>query len=696
MMDKSPSDVLRAAGRDAHPFALFGAWSHASALVGSDPLVVSVEAGDPFSLLDEQPEITATVTGATGGGWVGYLGYGLGRLVERLPDPPPRPVAVPGSILAFYDHLLARDQSGNWWFEALWSKEQSERLEARLSEWRRRAGEPAPEAGEFELGTFVMSPSYDRHLASVSRAIEHIRSGDVFQVNVCTRLEAGFSGDPVELFCQGADRLAPRYGAFLGHPSVAVASFSPELFLRQRGRRVLSSPIKGTAPRHGSPENHGERLLGSDKDRAENVMIVDLVRNDLGRVCRYGTVAVPELCRLEEHPGLWHLVSDVTGEMCEGVSVAGLLRATFPPGSVTGAPKVRAMELVSELEGTAREIYTGAIGIASPLTGLELNVAIRTFELAGNRAWLGVGGGIVSDSDPRRELEECFDKAAPLLAAVGGALSSATLRARTAAPAGAAAAHLATAHADPALGVFETVLVLDGRLVDLESHLGRLAASVSCLYGSQLPARLGAEVAEAATGRPGPERLRVRVCPGPGRGLVWEISIVPASESFSGSPGSPVVLVPFVLAGGLGGHKWQDRRLLADRREALGLGGHDQLLLVDGDRYVLETEQANVFAAFGDVVRTPPLDGRILAGTTRERVIRLTLANGLVVSEEPLCLDELGSAEEAFVTSSIRGLCQVGALGRDRSFETGPIGAMLAKDLWKAWHSAGTGGTCQR
>ena len=212
----------------------------------------------------------------------------------------------------------------------------------------------------------------------------------------------------------------------------------------------------------------------------------------------------------------------------------------------------------------------------------------------------------------------------------------------------------------------------------------------------QLPARLGAEVAEAATGRPGPERLRVRVCPGPSRGLVWEISIVPASESFSGSPGSPVVLVPFVLAGGLGGHKWQDRRLLADRREALGLGGHDQLLLVDGDRNVLETEQANVFAAFGDVVRTPPLDGRILAGTTRERVIRLTLANGLVVSEEPLCLDELASAEEAFVTSSIRGLSPVGALGRDRSLGTGPIGVMLAKDLWKAWHSAGTGGTCQR
>ena len=151
-------------------------------------------------------------------------------------------------------------------------------------------------------------------------------------------------------------------------------------------------------------------------------MIVDLVRNDLGRVCRYGSVHVPELCRPEEHPGVWHLVSDVGGELSEGTSDADSLRATFPPGSVTGAPKVRAMELVTALEATAREVYTGAIGIASPLSGLELNVAIRTFELAGGKAWIGVGGGVVADSDPGRELAECLDKARPLLAAIGAEL----------------------------------------------------------------------------------------------------------------------------------------------------------------------------------------------------------------------------------------------------------------------------------
>jgi para-aminobenzoate synthetase/4-amino-4-deoxychorismate lyase len=682
-MDKGVSAVLRAAGRDERPFALVGAWSGGRALVGSEPLLVAEDVEDPFAVLDEQPELTGTVPGATGGGWVGYLGYGLGRLLERLPASPPRPVPLPISTLAFYDHLLTRDESGRWWFEALWSDEHAGRLEGRLAEWRRRAGEPEAQAGQFACGRFLLRPEPETHLVSVARAIEHIRSGDVFQVNVCTRLEAGFSGDPLELFCAGADRLAPRYGAFLGHRSFAVASFSPELFLKRRGREVLSSPIKGTARRQGSSAKAREELRGSEKDRAENLMIVDLVRNDLGRVCRYGSVEVPALCRAEEHPGVWHLVSDVTGELCEAVSDAELLRAAFPPGSVTGAPKVRAMELVTVLEGTAREVYTGAIGIASPLTGLELNVAIRTFELAEGKVWLGVGGGVVADSEPDRELEECLDKARPLLAAIGAELGPAR-RAR--------GGLLSVASEEganrPALGagVFETILVIDGRPVELESHLGRLAASVSSLYGSQPSPRLGAQVVEAAASSAGSQRLRVRVYPSPGGGLRSEVSLLAAPEAFSGLPAACVALVPTVLAGGLGRHKWHDRRVLSDRRGLLGLGPHEQLLLVDEDGAVLETEQASVFAVFGEVVRTPPVDGRILAGTTREAVVRLAALEGLEVSEESFALADLASAEEVFLTSSIRGLCTVGGLRLSRSFQAGPVSARLAKALWTSWN----------
>jgi para-aminobenzoate synthetase/4-amino-4-deoxychorismate lyase len=258
-------------------------------------------------------------------------------------------------------------------------------------------------------------------MSAVERALNHIKDGDIFQANICARFEAPFDGSAVDLFAQGADALRPRFGAYLEAPTAQIASFSPELFLRRRGRAVWSAPIKGTAPRrdeNAMAQEQRHHLESSTKDRAENVMIVDLMRNDLGRVCRFGSVRVPALVRVEGHVGVWHLVSDVTGELRPEVQDGALLRATFPPGSVTGAPKVRAMEVIHELESTAREVYTGAIGYMSPLTGLELSVVIRTFEIAAGRIWLGIGGGIVADSIPHAELEECYVKARPLFSAI--------------------------------------------------------------------------------------------------------------------------------------------------------------------------------------------------------------------------------------------------------------------------------------
>jgi para-aminobenzoate synthetase/4-amino-4-deoxychorismate lyase len=682
-MDKTPSEVLRAASLDERPFALLGAWADGRALVGSDPVFAVEGAEDPFALLDLQPAVTATEPAAVGGGWVGYLGYGLARLIERLPVPPPRPVPLPTSVLAFYDHLLVREVTGQWWFEALWSDEQSERLEARLSRWQRRAGEAEEPVGSYSCGPFLLRPSPHEHLVSVARAIEHIRSGDVFQVNVCTRLEADFSGDPLGLFSLGLERLVPRYGAFLGASSFAIASFSPELFLKRQDREVLSSPIKGTARRDGPGAAARHQLLGSSKDRAENLMIVDLVRNDLGRVCRYGSVAVPQLWRAEEHPGLWHLVSDVTGELRADVPDSELLRASFPPGSVTGAPKVRAMELVSALEDTAREVYTGAVGMASPLRGLELSVAIRTFELSGGKAWLGVGGGIVADSDPQHELEECLDKSRPLLTALGASLQSSAPG--TGSSRDALFGLVPDARED---GVFETMLVLCGRPVALEAHLGRLAASVRCLYGLQPPARLGAEVLAGATGRSDPQRLRVRVRLVAGE-LDWEVILEPAPEAFVGSPGSPANLVPVVFRGGFGIHKWHDRAPLLARRAQHDLAPHEQLLLIDEDGAVLESEQANVFAVVGGVVRTPPRDGRLLGGTTSAAVVNLARDAGLSVRDDVLWIHELASAEEVFLTSSVRGIRAVGCVRGHGHFETGPVTARLASALWASW-SKGT------
>jgi para-aminobenzoate synthetase / 4-amino-4-deoxychorismate lyase len=636
----APEEAVAWLRGDEHPFALSGEWLGGLTLLGSYPFKIAGPDRDPFSAIEDQPHVDAGEA-VVGGGWVGWLGYGLGSLVERLPPSPPAPVVCPSFSLAFYDHVVLYDGE-QWWFEGLWSAERDGFLDERLRVWKERlsrAPEPSSSTGDRIAPTpFALAANGGRgHLAAVADCRRRIETGELYQANLCVRLEAGFEGDPVELFAGAVPRAQPRFGALVG----GVVSLSPERFLRREGRSVWTEPIKGTRPRTGSEAERSaarDALLESTKDAAEHVMIVDLMRNDLGRVCEYGTVEALAP-RVEGHAGVWHLVSTVTGRLREGVRDGELLRATFPPGSVTGAPKVQAMKVIATLEATRREVYTGAIGIASPIAGLDLNVAIRTFETNGDQIWMGAGGAIVADSDPDQELAEALTKAAGPIAAIGGRL------AEPAAPAErprrlpwAALRH--GQRPDPALGVFETVLVEDGRPVALEEHLGRLAASVGELYGAALPAtvRAGAQAtaAEALT------RSRMRVLAG-ADGAV-RITVSPAAPPAD----QPVVLEPFALPGGLGAHKWRDRRLL-DALAALVPGAVP--LLVDTDGLVLEAAYANVWIIEGDGLITPPADGRILPGTTRAAL--LAARDG--AREEPIDLDRLASADALFLTSSISG-----------------------------------------
>ncbi|QGG94518.1 aminodeoxychorismate synthase component I [Actinomarinicola tropica] len=429
----SPVEALRTLRADRHPVALHGRWFDAPgvAVLASEPVRVTEGPGgpDPFDALDAPgPAIAPDQGAAIGGGWFGYLGYRAGRLVERLPDGPHRPHPLPDWWLGWYDHVLRHDPRSGWWFEALWTEERAAALAERREVLVERLSRPPLPACAVQAGPFAQAPDDAGHRHAVARTIEHIGAGDVYQANVCLRLEARLDGDPLDLWARGVEALDPPHAAFVDvGDGRAVASLSPERFLRRRGRSVSSVPIKGTRPRVADPDRsaraHAE-LRGSTKERAENVMIVDLVRNDLGRVCRPGSIAVPRLWQLEPHPGVWHLVSEVVGHLRDDVGDGGLLRASFPPGSVTGAPKIRAMEVIAEVESTAREVYTGAVGAVSPLAGADWNVAIRTFETAGDAVWLGAGGGIVADSDPDAELEECRTKARPLLAAIGAELSA--------------------------------------------------------------------------------------------------------------------------------------------------------------------------------------------------------------------------------------------------------------------------------
>ena len=283
---------------------------------------------------------------------------------------------------------------------------------------------------------------------------------------------------------------------------------SPELFLRRTGTGVWSRPIKGTRSRPADEllaRQQRELLERSAKDQAENVMIVNLMRNDLSRVCGPGSVRVPALLRAEPHPGVWHLVSDVRGTLAAGTGDGQLIAATFPPGSVTGAPKVRALEVIHELEATPREVYTGAVGYRSPVAGLELNVAIRTFEFGCGRVWLGSGGGIVAGSSADDEYRECLVKARPLVGALNAVFREEPAGPRPGAPASGARASVVPRHPRappvppgllprPAAGVFTSLRVTGGRGHDLGRHLARLDGSTRELFGKHLPPSLQADL----------------------------------------------------------------------------------------------------------------------------------------------------------------------------------------------------------
>ena len=391
----SPADVLCAvaagaqSGGLAPPAALVGEWFGSRAVIAP---TVQICAVDPAEVFDVRP---GEGGGAVGGGWIGYRSY---------PDPgadkaPPR---IPEAAGGWTDCVLRQDRDGAWWYESLSG--------ATLPDWIGAALAAGPGAGRCDVAW--EKPDDALHRAEVLSFLEAIRAGEVYQACVCTQFTGTYTGSPLHFFAEAVTRTTAARAAFLAGDWGAVASLSPELFLRRNGERVSSSPIKGTLPLHADPKD----LRASGKEVAENIMIVDLVRNDLGRVARIGTVTVPELLAVRPAPGVWHLVSTVSAQVPSALPAAELLAATFPPASVTGTPKDRARQLLSAWEPNRRGIYCGTVGLASPVAGCELNVAIRTveFDCAG-RAVFGVGGGITADSDPDAEWQECLHKAAPIV-----------------------------------------------------------------------------------------------------------------------------------------------------------------------------------------------------------------------------------------------------------------------------------------
>ncbi|SHG92155.1 aminodeoxychorismate synthase component I [Ferrimonas marina] len=352
------------------------------------------------------------------GGAMGHFSYDLGRRFERLPQQAEDDIALPEMAVGLYDWALLVDRRKQGQADAvsLLVRGDEAQWQAR---WQWLQQQRVTEAEPFQRqGQWQHQLTEAQYLERFDRVQAYLRSGDCYQINLTQRFSSAYQGDEWQAYLALRCENAAPFSAFIRLPEAALLSLSPERFIQVKGRQVQTKPIKGTRPRHADPAKDVEAaraLARSDKDRAENLMIVDLLRNDLGRMAAPGSVQVPHLFAIESFPAVHHLVSTVTSELAEGASALDLLRAAFPGGSITGAPKIRAMEIIEELEPHRRSLYCGSIGYLSQNGTMDTSITIRT--LVAKSGWIHcwAGGGIVADSVGTAEYQECFDKLSRIL-----------------------------------------------------------------------------------------------------------------------------------------------------------------------------------------------------------------------------------------------------------------------------------------
>ncbi|NLF39631.1 aminodeoxychorismate synthase component I [bacterium] len=464
----------------------------------------------------------------------------------------------------------------------------------------------------------------EAYVAAIARIKELIAAGDTYQVNYTHRLSAQWSGDPWQAFLRLVAAQDAPYGAFIDTGEFAVCSASPELFFSLDGARIVSKPMKGTCARGMTYEDDRARaaaLRASEKERAENLMIVDMVRHDLGRIARTGSVRVPRLFDVEQYPTVWQMTSTVEAET--DADVSGIFTGLFPPASITGAPKVRTMEIIRELETSPRGVYTGAVGFIAPGRRAQFNVAIRTLvaERAACRAEYGVGGGIVWDSRAEREWQECLDKA-----------------------------RILREPPTPAFSLLETLLWEPGKgYVLLDRHLRRLAES-SAYFGFGTDIDAAREALERAAGEAGEKPRRVRLLARKDGSVMIEMHPVPARPrkpqrvAFAASPVERAD--PFLH------HKTTHRRVYENALASRP--GYGDVLLFNERGEVTESTIANVVVEIDGVLCTPPLHCGLLAGTMRAEL----LERG-EITEQVITVGQVRESPRVLLVNSVRGMYEV-------------------------------------
>ena len=358
------------------------------------------------------------------GGALGYISYELGYQLENIKyADSPQGLDLPDLAIGFYDWALLVDQHTNQQFVVVNNtadnSTSTDVLLEKRTQWLMQQAKQQIHAPIFKLtSNWLSNLNKHTYYEKFKQIQNYILSGDCYQINLTQRFQAHYQGDEYQAYLALLETNRPPFAAFLRLPKQTILSLSPERFIKLQNNIVESKPIKGTSPRYQDlkeDQKSQKTLMDSLKDRAENLMIVDLLRNDIGRVCKPGTVKVPKLFEIESFPAVHHLVSTVTGELAPEYSSEILLQACFPGGSITGAPKIRAMEIIAQLEPNKRQVYCGSIGYINHDGQLDMNISIRTLLCFQGQIYCWAGGGLVADSDPDQEYQECFDKVSKIL-----------------------------------------------------------------------------------------------------------------------------------------------------------------------------------------------------------------------------------------------------------------------------------------
>jgi len=612
----------------------------------------------------------------------GFISYDFGSVLEKLPDTAVEEMDIPHLMFGFYDTAVVVDHEHGRTYVCAASQESRGQKERETYERQKidricrviSLEEAVDGPADDSFREFISDFSQTEYCDMVGKAREYIRNGDIFQVNLSRRIRTKINGDAYHVYRKLRAANPAPFACYLHFGDLRVMSSSPERFFHLKDGWIETRPIKGTRPRGKSAQEDArlqEELLTSEKDLAELVMIVDLERNDLGRICRMGSVKVTELVKIEVYATVFHLVSTIRGELADGMDVTDCIRATFPGGSITGAPKIRAMEIIDELEPVKRNIYTGAIGYMGFDGTSDFNIAIRTIIADKEKAFYQVGGGIVWDSVPEGEFIETLDKGSAIQYVLEGkdmGQEKKTAPRKEIVPEKCSIPGKYVADTDfgfmYGLSLFETFPVQeDGSVKLLSAHADRIIKSAESL-GFALA--FGAKEWEKfvtdyiADHKIGGKILRVTVSFGNTADIKPSVHFSCREKSSTGhiDPGYRMHVSKTIRneTSILSAHKTGNYAENYLALKAVVSRNYDDALFLNSQRNLAETTKCNLFFVKNEILYTSDLSCGILPGVVRDFVIQRAKALGISVIEGKFTLENLSEAQEVFVTNSVIGI----------------------------------------